>query len=108
MGIWVNLFQASTRFARTGNLRGMLSSGSASSPVMRTAELAAAFRRKGSRKTRKPATTGTTPSNPPMIVAKKLLKKLRRPTGGDALHGSFIINETLEIKKMFRENANPV
>jgi len=30
-------------------------------------------------------------------VAKKLLRKLRRTNGGDALHGSFIINETPKV-----------
>src|SRR5712692_3447955 len=78
MGTWVNLFQASVRLARTGNMRGTPSLGSASRKATRTAPVLAALRRKGSRKTASPESSGTKVNNAPMQAADTFLKKSRR------------------------------
>src|SRR5712692_5063644 len=78
MGTWVNLFQASVRLASTGNMRGTPSLGSASRMATRTEPVRAALRRKGSRKTASPESSGTRVNNAPMQAADTFLKKSRR------------------------------
>src|SRR5712692_3930405 len=78
MGTWVNLFQASVRLASTGNMRGTPSPGNASRMATRTAPVRTALRRKGSRNTARPESSGTRVRNAPMQAADTFLKKSRR------------------------------
>src|SRR6266702_8689434 len=92
MGTRLNLFHASTRVASTGNLRGMPSLGSASSVATRKVPVAADLRRKGSRKTAKPAPTGKSARSAPMPPAKIFLRKSRRPVDGAPVLGPLILH----------------
>src|SRR6266567_1653882 len=92
MGTRLNLFHASTRVASTGNLRGTPSLGSASRVVTRKVPVAADLRRKGSRKTARPAPTGKSARSAPMPPAKIFLKKSRRPVDGAAVSAPLILH----------------
>src|SRR3984957_1170542 len=80
MGTLRYLFQASVLSARTENLRGTPSSGSAASVVTLMGEAAPPpLRRSGSSRTIKPARAGMTVMTPPMTTVSDFLKKPRRP-----------------------------